>query len=92
MDYNNETPKERPCEIQTRTRLWRNKNSSTMIQFRTDSIPMVWMHTNIGWLPLGNCPDLQSDAESFAVSVAEGYKLQEASQAMALHYLGYDDE
>lgn len=68
-----------------RTRCWESRDSSTVVQFRTDVEPKVWMHTNIGWLPIGNTPDNEVEAEAFAVECAAGYKLVESPQDRAFY-------
>ena len=41
-----------------RTRYWASDHGSdTAVQFRTDVEPEVWMHTNMGWVPIGNCAE-----------------------------------
>ena len=71
-----------------KTRLWKAESSNTMIQFRTDAEPLVWMHTNMGWLPLGNSPTDHDEAEKFAAEAAEGYNLKETSSEVAEYFLG----
>lgn len=73
-----------------KTRLWKDASgsSSTMVQFRTDTHPMLWMHTNIGWIPDGSCPDEAKEAEAKAEEVAKGYGLDEVSQEEALYWAG----
>jgi hypothetical protein len=77
--------------MKVRTRLWQGEFSSTAVQFRTDSTPMVWIHTNFGWVPAGNAPEDDNEAEKFAQDIADGYKLQESSQEMALYFLGEEE-
>ena len=72
-----------------KTRLWESDcGSNTMVQFRTDSDPMVFIHSNIGWLPIGNAPKTAAEAEKFAAETAEGYDLIEASTEKAEYFLG----
>ena len=72
-----------------RTRLWQSDSgSSTCVQFRTDADPMVFLHTNLGWVPIGNTPEGDEEAEAFAVSMAEGYGLVESSWDTAVVFLG----
>lgn len=73
----------------TRTRFWCDPMwlSSTCVQFRADTKPMVWLHTNIGWIPVGNTPETEKEAESFAIGLAEGYNLTEANQGLAQYML-----
>lgn len=75
-----------------RTRLWEsNGGSSTCVQFRTDTEPKVWLHTNLGWVPIGNSPAEESEAEKFAVELADGYQLVEADQDRAEYFAGMDE-
>ena len=53
---------------------------------------MVYVHSNIGWLPIGNTPKDAVEAEDFAVKLAKGYNLTECSQEMANYMLGEDHE
>lgn len=71
-----------------KTRLWTNQERTTLVQFRTDSKPMVWIHTNIGWLACGNAPEDEKEAEQFAQEIANGWNLKEASHEMAIYFLG----
>ena len=71
-----------------RTRLWMNEEGSTAVQFRTDTEYPVWLHTNIGWLNLGNGPTDHTQAERYAVDLAQGYELTEMSQDVARRFLG----
>jgi hypothetical protein len=79
--------------VEKRTRLWKSEDgfSTTRVQFRTDCDPMVWMFTNIGWMPVGNSPDDVDAAESFATEVAEGYKLVECCEEEAHYFAGWED-
>jgi len=73
-----------------RTRFWSSPDTTTCIQFRTDTDPKVWIHTNLGWVPIGNTPDDAGAAEAFAVDVAAGYKLEEASEDTARYMAGWE--
>lgn len=74
--------------LRPRTRLWESESgSSTCVQFRTDVKPMVWMHTNLGWVPIGNAPEDEKEAETFAEDVAAGYNLVESSLERAVSFL-----
>jgi hypothetical protein len=77
-----------------RTRYWHDFAglSSTAVQFRDDADPMVFLHTNLGWVPIGNTPPDATGAERFAEEVAASYKLSEASQAVATYMAGCDDD
>ena len=77
-----------------KTRFWDHPYglSSTAVQFRDDADPMVYVHSNIGWLPIGNTPKDAVEAEDFAVKLAKGYNLTECSQEMANYMLGEDHE
>ena len=76
-----------------RTRLWNSENgSNTCVQFRTDSKPMVWVHSNIGWLGMGNTPENEAEAEKFAEETAEGYGLVETTPEEALYMAGWTGE
>lgn len=76
-------------KVMPRTRLWESDcGCDTMVQFRTDSDPMVFIHSNIGWLPIGNAPKTAEAAEKFALKMAEGYDLVEASTEKAEYFLG----
>lgn len=73
----------------TKTRYWDNPGfSSTAVQFRTDTEPMIWMHTNIGWVPIGNTPVDRKEAEHFAEELAAGYNLEERGREFAEYMLG----
>ena len=75
------------------TRAWASEGSSTIVQFRTDEDPMVWMHTNIGWVPIGNAPKDDADkAEQFAEKTALSYGLREVDAAEAARIAGWDAE
>jgi hypothetical protein len=77
---------------EVRTRLWRDPEglSSTAVQFRTDTRDVfVWMHTNIGWVPIGNAPRTEKEAQAFAEDLANSYRLEETSKAVATEFLGY---
>ena len=79
--------------IKHRTRFWRHDNfphSSTAIQFRTDAAPYVWMHSNVGWIPIGNSPIDVGDAERFAEEAAVSYELEEAGEHEARVMAGWD--
>lgn len=56
-----------------RTRYWCNEEGNNGIQFRTDCRPMVWYLTNLGWLPIGNTPEDETEAEKFAEEAAGRY-------------------
>lgn len=77
-----------------KTRYWHHEDgmSSTAVQFRDDADPMVHLHTNMGWVPIGNTPKDVKDAEVFAEQLATGYNLQEANKDVAVYMLGLDDE
>ena len=68
-----------------RTRLWEDPEglSSTCVQFRTDTKPMVWVNTNMGWVPISNTPKDEKEAEQFAEEIATGYHLEESSPERA---------
>lgn len=77
-----------------RTRLWLaedHPHTSTGVQFRTDVEPKVWMHTNIGWVPIGNAPRDEAEAEAFAIEIAEGYDLMEMPEERARYMAGWED-
>lgn len=73
-----------------RTRLWMGEHTTTAVQFRTDVAEdeaRVWLHCNLGWIPIGNSIGLsETEAEQLAVDAAAGYKLTEASEEVALAY------
>lgn len=72
-----------------KTRLWESTSgSSTCVQFRTDAEPYVFLHSNIGWVPIGNTPDDVIAAEKFAEEIADGYDLVESSSKRSHHMLG----
>ena len=61
-----------------KTRAWESdEGSSTIVQFRSDVHPHVWMNTNMGWVPIGNAPAGLREAESFAETMAKDYGLTE---------------
>ena len=64
-----------------KTRLW--ESTSTCVQYRTDVTPFVYLHTNIGWVPIGNTPEGVEEAEKFAIKCAAGYDLIESSPERA---------
>lgn len=79
-------------EQKHRTRCWySDQGSSTMVQFRTDLTPMVWMHTNIGWVGVSNAPTDEAKAEQFAVELATGYELKEHDRESAEHFAGWHE-
>jgi len=73
-----------------RTRYWSNGEGNNGVQFRTDSEEMVWMATNIGWIPVSNAPKNEREAEKYAEELAEGYSYKETSQEFAKHMAGWD--
>ena len=80
-------------DTEHRTRAWESASgSSTIVQFRTDidGAP-VWMHTNIGWIPIGNAPEELGAAEDFAVKAAAGYGLEESPEWRAEELAGWDE-
>lgn len=74
-----------------KTRFWDSETSSTAVQFRDDTTPMIWMHTNIGWVPLNGTPHFPEEASECAESLAKHYGLEEASQEKALYMLGEEE-
>lgn len=76
-----------------RTRYWHHPDgmSSTAIQFRDDTQPMVHMHTNLGWVPIGNAPTDATGAEAFAEQIAGNYGLSEGSPALATYMAGEEE-
>lgn len=75
------------------TRLWASSETTTMVQFRTDTDHLVWIHTNVGWVPITNAPDNNEyDAALFAEEIAKGYGLTELSQEQARYFAGWEDE
>lgn len=76
-----------------KTRFWESANgSSTAVQFRNDADPMVHLHTNVGWVRIGNSPSDEQKAEEMAEGIAEGYGLFEASKLRALYMAGRGEE
>ena len=75
------------------TRLWEtgNPDGGTAIQYNNEATPKVWMHTNIGWIPIGNAPEEDKAAEEFAEETAKGYELTESSQSRAKYMAGIED-
>jgi len=75
------------------TRLWEAEpeRSSTAIQFNSEATPKVWMHTNIGWIPIGNSPKDNDEAERFAEDTAKEYGLEESTQERAKYMAGIED-
>ncbi len=73
-----------------RTRFWSNPDgcSSTCVQVRDDAQPMVHLHTNMGWVPIGNAPKTYHEAEKFAEEIAKGYGLEEADEEQAIYMAG----
>ena len=53
---------------------------------------MVWVHSNIGWLGMGNTPENEAEAEKFAEETAEGYGLVETTPEEALYMAGWTGE
>lgn len=75
-----------------KTRIWHNRNSTTMVQFISTANPKVYLQTNIGWLPIGNTPENDDEAQKFAEDCAVSYGLVEGSQEMANYFAGVSDE
>lgn len=76
-----------------RTRAWESDSgTSTVVQFRTDVDPMVWVNGNIGWMPIGNTPKDEAKAEKFAEETAEGYGLVECSRERAEWWAGWGED
>lgn len=75
-----------------RTRFWSSRSgTTTCLQLRDDSDPPLWLHCNIGWVPLGNAKGLSYDAATpLAEQVAKGYDLEEADEETALEMAGGD--
>lgn len=72
-----------------RTRIWMSESgSNTVVQFRTDVPQMIWIHTNLGWIPDGDCPTDEKAAETKCERLAEGWKLVEQSEEVAKDFLG----
>lgn len=80
--------------VDHRTRLWEreDRTSSTCVQFRTDATPMVWMHTNIGWLAISNAPPTAPEAEKMAEDMARGYDLTESPPDRARYFAWPDGD
>lgn len=72
----------------TKVRCWESELTSTVVQFRTDADPMVYLHTNLGWVPIGNTPKDPKEAEKFAEECARGYDLQESKKSRAYWLAG----
>lgn len=74
-----------------RTRYWESEGvSTTAVQFRDDTEPMVHIHTNMGWVAVGNAPKDVVGAEKFAEDIARGYHLTETTEEQALYMAGGD--
>lgn len=74
---------------EVRTRLWESDHgSSTAVQFRTDGECPVWLHTNLGWTPVG-VPEGE-DPEDYAEGLAESYRLTEQPEGRARYMAGLD--
>jgi hypothetical protein len=75
-----------------KTRAWYNPGvTDTIVQFRTDVTPFIYIHSNVGWLPIGNCPSDPEKAEKLAERTAKGYNLIEAPEDYAKHLAGWTD-
>lgn len=76
-----------------RTLAWHDSSgaSNTIIQVRDDTTPYVWMHTNIGWVPIGNAPEQYEQAVDFALAFAKEHELEEMPMSLALYFAGYGD-
>jgi len=73
-----------------RTRAWASESgTTTVVQFRNDQIPMVWLHANLGWMPIGNTPKDEAAAEKFAEEIADSYGLVEVDEKEAEWYAGW---
>lgn len=70
------------------TRAWTSKTTPTVVLWRKDIQPMVWLCTNAGWIPIGNTPEDSDAAESFAEEMAEEYQLAECHHSEALYLVG----
>jgi hypothetical protein len=73
-----------------KTRYWINSEGNKGVQFRTDLDVMVWMATNIGWIPLNDSPKNEQDAERYAEKLAKSYSYKETSQDFANYMAGWD--
>lgn len=73
-----------------KTRFWDSGGgmTTTAVQFRDDTNPMVHLHTNIGWVGISNAPKDAAGAEEMAAKLAAGYNLVEASEEQATYMLG----
>jgi hypothetical protein len=60
-----------------RNRFWGSETSSTAVMFMPLEDPKVWLHTNIGWVPIGNTPENAAEAEQMAIDLAKNYFLEE---------------
>jgi hypothetical protein len=72
-----------------KTRAWNSPETNTIVQFRTDVSPFIYLHTNVGWIPVGNCPSNPEKAEKMAEDIAKGYNLTETTQEFAKHLAGW---
>ncbi len=75
-----------------KTRFWSSdEGSSTCVQWRDDTDPPVWLHTNLGWVQVNvDAPHVADEA--FAVTLAEGYGLTERSEEYARGMLGGEED
>lgn len=60
-----------------KNRFWGSETSSTAVMFMPKEDPKVFLHTNLGWVPIGNTPEDEVEALSFAMDIALSYKLEE---------------
>jgi hypothetical protein len=72
-----------------KTRVWKSSKSNKIVQFRTDVSPFVYIHSDVGWMPLGNCPSDPEKAEAFAEKYAKSHKLAETSKEYAESIAGW---
>ncbi len=72
-----------------KTRAWKSSAVETIIHFRTDKTPFIYIYTPVGWSPVGNCPNNPEKAEKMAEDLAKGYNLIEVEQKEAKRMAGW---
>lgn len=79
-----------PVTFMVRTKLWLSpdQSSTTMVQYRADVEPRVWLHTNRGWVPVD--ASAMEDALMSCEQLADAWQLKEADDQTTAFFAGLD--
>lgn len=75
-----------------RTKLWLSpdQSSTTMVQYRADVEPQVWLHTSRGWVPVD--ASAMEDAFTSCEQLADAWQLEEADDQTTAFFAGLDSD